>query len=105
MAYKDKEKQKEFQRIWKRKVNLKNKLKAVAMLGGKCSIAECDITDYRCLEIDHTIPKLDNSQFGIKNSNLVVRGLLTKDQVQLLCANHHSIKTYEEDRLLFNNYY
>ena len=106
MAYKNKEKQKLFQREWKRKCNLKNKLKAVEILGGKCSYSGCNVTDFRCLHIDHITPKMGgtNSGSGINNSNMVVRGSLTSNEVQLLCANHHAIKTYEQDRYLFKNY-
>jgi len=105
MGYKDREKQKVFQREWKRKQNLKVKLKAVEILGGVCSVEECVVTDFRCLHIDHIKPQLSNKIVGIQNANLVVRGLTTTREVQLLCANHHAIKTYEVDRLLFNNYY
>ena len=106
MAYKDKEKQKEFQRIWKRQLNLSNKLEAVRILGGKCSNDNCTVTDFRCLHIDHILPikRKTGGGAGIVNSNLVVRGILTKKEVQLLCANHHAIKTYEQDRPLFKNY-
>lgn len=107
MAYKDKEKQKAFQRVWKREQNLKAKLKAVEMLGGKCSAEDCEVTDFRCLHIDHINPVLRKTSgvtSGINNSYLVTRGKLTTQEVQLLCANHHAIKTYDVDRLLFDNY-
>jgi hypothetical protein len=107
MGYKDKEKQKYFQRIWKRQQNLRAKLKAVEILGGKCIIDDCDISDFRCLQIDHIIPIIRGKRGtigGIESSYKIIRGTLTNKEVQLLCANHHAIKTYEKDRLTFKNY-
>lgn len=106
MAYKDKEKQKAFQRQWKRKLNLSNKLKAIEILGGKCSVSDCQITDFRCLEFDHIKPELRKPGISsaTRTAAQIVNGTLTKDIVQLLCANHHAIKTYQEDRKLFGNY-
>lgn len=37
-------------------------------------------------------------------STLLVRGLIKKKDVQLLCANCHAIKTYEEDRKRFDHF-
>lgn len=104
MAYKDKDKQREFQRLWRRKYRLDQKLKAIEILGGKCK--NCGVTDYRCLEFDHIKPELREPSSHI--SHLVIRaivtGKLTNNEIQLLCASCHSIKTYETDRLLFANY-
>lgn len=104
MPYKDKEKQKLVQRLYKRKRSLETKLRAVEILGGKCSEKDCDVTDFRCLHIDHISPKLDSKGSGYNNARNVVSGKLTSKEVQLLCANHHAIKTYEIDRFLFGYY-
>lgn len=104
MAYKDKEKQREFQRNWKRKVNLETKLKALEILGGKCK--NCDVTDFRCIQFDHIVPEFRGN--NISNQSFIVArkiilGTLTEEQIQPLCANCHAIKTYEVDRLLYKN--
>lgn len=105
MAYKDKEKQKEFQRLWRRKYRLDQKLKAINVLGGKCS--RCEVTDYRCLEFDHIKPEL-RKKSGEYVSHVVIRqintGKLTEKEIQLLCANCHSVKTYEVDRKTYSNW-
>lgn len=108
MAYKDIEKQRAFQREWKRKCNLRDRLEAVRILGGKCvgRDGECTVNDFRCLHIDHIVPILrKDKETGGRLARLVVTGKITSEEVQLLCANCHAIKTYEVDRLLFNNYY
>ena len=106
MAYKDIEKQKKFQREWRRKLNLTNKLKAIEILGGQCSVKDCRITDFRCLEFDHINPELRKPgvSSATRTAALIVNGNLDNTIIQLLCANHHAIKTYDEDRQKFSNY-
>lgn len=104
MAYKDKEKQKEFQRLWKRRRNLETKLEALEILGGKCK--NCEVTDYRCIQFDHIIPEhrgnsISNASYVVARK--IILGLLTADDIQPLCANCHAIKTYEIDRLQYKN--
>lgn len=104
MAYKDKEKQREFQRLWRRKYRLDQKLKAIEILGGKCK--QCGVTDYRCLQFDHIKPELRKPNSYV--SHLVIRaivlGNIKEDEIQLLCANCHSIKTYDTDRKTYKNW-
>jgi 5-methylcytosine-specific restriction endonuclease McrA len=70
------------------------KQKAIALLGGKCCRCGCD--DTRCLEIDHIIPvRGDRSIYGDKLYRNIISGGSTKN-LQVLCANCHAIKTYED---------
>ena len=104
MAYKDKEKQKQFQRLWKRRKNLETRQKALEILGGKCK--NCDVTDFRCIQFDHIIPEYRGSHIPHSSQAIarqIVAGKLTDKQIQPLCANCHAIKTYEVDRLLYKN--
>lgn len=79
------------------------------MLGGKC--CRCGYMENNAaLQIDHIEPILRGSK-ETKSSyscqqlvNRIARGLEGIENLQLLCANCHSIKTYEEDRLKFNKF-
>lgn len=105
MAYKDKEKNREYQRLWFRQQRIKNRLKAIEMLGGCCK--ECGVADSRVLQFDHIVPELrnkENQHNSYKNVSLILKGILTAKDIQLLCANCHAIKTYETDRKKFSNY-
>lgn len=107
MAYKDIEKQREFQRLWKRNQNARHRSKAIEILGGKCRI--CGITDTRVLQIEHIEPILrprgseKSRNTGIESARAVVLGKVTDKEVQLICANCHCIKTYE-DRKKYKNW-
>jgi 5-methylcytosine-specific restriction endonuclease McrA len=69
------------------------KCQAIILLGGRC--VRCQLDDMRCLEIDHIIPvRGDRSIYGVKLYRSVVSG--NKDNLQVLCANCHAIKTYED---------
>ena len=70
------------------------KQEAIAILGGKCCRCKCD--DIRCLEIDHIVPvRGDRSIYGAKLYRSIVSGGSTEN-LQVLCANCHAIKTYED---------
>lgn len=103
MPYKDIEKQRKSQREWAAKNNLEIRLKAIDMLGGKC--IRCGFDNFRALQIDHIVPDLQGRKVhnGSKNARNVVSGKLNIAEVQLLCANCHWIKTYDEDRKFFKN--
>lgn len=98
MAYKDLEKQKEYQRKWQQARNLAVKLAVVKMMGGEC--VRCGIKDFRVLQIDHIRPILrkNGGSSATNMTRLIHRGIVPLNEVQLLCANCHSVKTYEEDR-------
>ena len=75
----------------KRYVRIKHQ--AITLLGGQCVRCHCD--DMRCLEIDHIIPvRGDRSTYGAKLYLSIVKG--NRENVQVLCACCHAIKTYED---------
>jgi 5-methylcytosine-specific restriction endonuclease McrA len=67
-------------------------------MGGKCS--HCGINDIRVLQIDHIVPLrrrtngLDRKDADTTLSMRIIRG--NRDNVQVLCANCHLIKTLED---------
>jgi hypothetical protein len=74
------------------------KLAAFALLGGKCS--QCDWTDARALEVDHINGRLPEEKKKRGSHDLYSRILTGKrsiEDLQLLCANHHRIKTLENN--------
>ena len=65
--------------------------KAIGALGGVCMYCQCN--DMRCLQIDHIVPIRGKR---VANTSLycsILRGEV--GNLQLLCANCHAIKTYE----------
>ncbi len=104
MAYKDIEKQKLYQRIWSRDKKQRYRKKAIEVMGGKCERCSYD-ENYLALQIDHVDPilrKVKNSD-GQTLFRQLALGKITRKGLQLLCANCHAIKTYE-DRMKFANY-
>lgn len=100
MAYKDPIKQREFQRKWQANQRAKYKAKVLEMFGGGCVL--CGFDNILALHIDHVIAikRPSYSDRGITTGTALWRkvasGRLPKSEVQLLCANCHAIKTYEE---------
>lgn len=73
--------------------------KAISILGGKC--VECGESRIRTLHIDHIEPvrRKDNTEHKAHAVALsVTKGV--KDNLQILCANCHAIKTYNERDLM-----
>lgn len=107
MGYKDPKKQRYFNRVWQRALRIKDKKKAVMVLGGKCK--KCGYKkNYAALQIDHIVPirrtVLQRTKMnGSMLTRAVANGRIDPKTVQLLCANCHAIKTHEEDRKLFNH--
>lgn len=107
MAYKDLDRRRERTR----ERNLEYKLKAHKMLGGKC--VKCGYNESHCaLHIDHIKPQLFSHHRGYNYYNSgrglhkqIALGKVPLDNFQLLCANCHSIKTFEVDRLYFKSRY
>lgn len=95
-TYKDQEKLRAYLRRKSRKRYARVRIESIRILGGKCKI--CKIDDYRVLQVDHIVPiglgsrRLSNMQIFPK----IVRGDYPLDNLQLLCANCHMIKTTEE---------
>lgn len=99
MAYKDPIKQREFQRLWQAKQRARYKATVVDMFGGGCM--ECGFDNILALQLDHVIAlRRTDAERGINSGTSLWRkvasGKVPKELVQLLCANCHSIKTYEE---------
>lgn len=96
--YKDTEKQNAFQRAYQRKQRLARKHKAIKMLGGKCKKCGYD-ENINALQIDHIKPilrKQHGTHAGGNLSRRIANGALPMTLFQVLCANCHAIKTYEE---------
>lgn len=100
MAYKDPTKQREFQRIWQAKQRAKYKSIVIEMFGGSCM--ECGFDNVRALHLDHitAIKRVSYSTRGADSGSglwrKVATGKIPKELVQLLCANCHAVKTYNE---------
>lgn len=101
MPYKNKEKQKEYQRLWKREANKKYKVKALNALGGCC--VKCLTTDFRVLQIDHVVPIFNQGKRGSELKRILANSKEELKNLQLLCANCHQIKTFEE-RFKYKNW-
>lgn len=102
MAYKDQRKQKEFQRVWQAKKRAQYKEIVFGMFGRACM--GCGFSNVLALQLDHKLPikrKSDQSR-GFNSGTALWRkvavGIFPKSDFQLLCANCHAIKTYEDNR-------
>jgi len=100
MAYKNALKQREFQRVWQAKQRAKYKIMVLEMFGGGCMM--CGFNNILALQLDHIIPLrrgCDKSR-GVDSGTALWRkvavGILPKEDVQLLCANCHAIKTHAD---------
>lgn len=107
MSYKDKEKQRYFDRIWKRKQRVRNRLKVIKLLGSQC--IDCGIMDTRVLQIDHIKPILraqeDRNKFlGSETISKILNQTIDKNSVALRCANCHMIKTNKIDRITYKDF-
>jgi len=108
MPYKDIQKQKEFQRLWRREQIVKRRQTVIDLLGGKC--IDCGNSDVRVLQIDHKIPVLrtrKDSNYGSLDSGArltdrIIIGKEDLDKFELRCANCHQIKNYEQRKQLKN---
>jgi len=102
MPYRDKEAQKAYQREWTRLRTLNDKKTVIDLLGGKC--IRCEYSDnINALELDHITPlrrKVVGEDSGNNNYRKILNGTLDIKLFQILCANCHAIKTYEERRIL-----
>ncbi len=84
----------ELERVKKRRREVR--IQALALLGGKCCV--CGFSDSRALQIDHIIPVRKKERHRDSSSYhfycQIVQG--ETDNLQVLCANCHAIKTFEE---------
>ena len=74
---------------------LATRIYAIDLLGGLCKL--CGDSRLWCLQIDHIVPerRSHGNHAGTLECDLFT-GKITTDNLQLLCANCHSIKTYFE---------
>lgn len=104
--YKDPQKQLIFQRHWQRAQRLKRKTAAIEFLGGRCK--RCGYKEnIHALQIDHIKPVLRSYRGQESGSDMyrrIMNGSIKKEELQVLCANCHSIKTFEEDRKSFKGF-
>lgn len=80
----------------RRKGYWQRKLKILEVLGGKC--VRCGNSDIRVLDLDHIDPDKKNKP-AHRNYPTPIRVALWEkemDNLQILCANCHRIKTHEE---------
>ena len=76
----------------------KSRLGALIALGGKC--AYCGYCkDDTALQIDHVVPLLDHERKSIRSQRPFYRRIINgeRDNLQVLCANCHAIKTRSEN--------
>jgi len=99
MPYKDKNKQREYERLWKQKEQLMIREKVSEMFNNRC--AKCGYCEnILAFQIDHIKPLLrkNKEDFGGDQTwRKLYRGKITKDNLQMLCANCHVIKTLTVD--------
>jgi len=83
------------QRIAEQASILKLRKKVIAILGGHCS--QCDWDDERALQIDHKNGSGSSERKKIGAGRTFYKKVLNDPSpYQLLCANHNSIKKFEE---------
>ncbi len=81
---------KEYHRAYRRAYQIGLRKGAQAALGGVCNM--CGESDFRVLQIDHIMPKkkqIPSARVFVD----IIRG--DTSNVQLLCANCHARKTYD----------
>jgi hypothetical protein len=100
MGQRDKDKYNTYQREYQLERYHRRREKAIKQLGGKCS--QCESTDN--LEIDHIDPK--EKSFSISKLWSISKKRFDAElsKCQLLCKEHHTIKSiYEEGKLPAKN--
>lgn len=95
MPYKDKEMQKQFQRNFMANKNKVRRFCVIQFFGGSC--IRCGLDDIRCLQIDHIKPIFSDKFRGQGTVMDIYMDRVDLDDLQILCANCHVIKTYIED--------
>ena len=88
------EQAREMHRKSRKKRATKLRQEAIVLLGGQC--VRCQCSDMRCLQIDHVVPL--NGKLRLLTEKFyrsIIDGLT--ENLQVLCANCHAIKTSYED--------
>ena len=93
MGYIDKDKQREFQRLWK----ARRRREAVEALGGRCAVEGCDVTDPAQLIFDHIDPFWKEHRPCDLWSMRSERREAELMKMQLLCVVHEKEKRSRND--------
>jgi hypothetical protein len=92
-AYRERTREKE--REYSQSKRVRNRLQVLSALGGKCD--RCGIDDWRVLQIDHIDGGGTRERKQVTSIDRYYKDmLLTPEKYQVLCANCHQIKRYEE---------
>ncbi len=88
------ERYRETRKKWKIKWVEELRLGALNALGGQC--VQCQCKDTRCLQIDHIVPLQGKARSAYTT---LYRSIIdgSTENLQVLCANCHAIKTYYEN--------
>lgn len=92
---KDPEAARAYQRDWRKKRQVSLRAEAIEVLGGKC--ARCGLDDHRVLQFDHVHGgghRERNTQDRLKLYMDVSKR--RREDIQLLCANCHVLKTHHD---------
>ena len=104
MPYKDPTKQKYVQRIDASNRNYIKRFTVIQFLGGSC--LDCGEDDFRCLQIDHITPILRVEKYANAGNVTVMNVYMDRiavEDLQVLCANCHAVKSFN-DRTIYSNY-
>ena len=86
---------------WNKKRRLQKKLQAIEYLGGKCM--DCGYTDTRALEFDHVkVPRNGAKTTAGYFSGSWERLKKHLEPCELVCANCHSIRTWNRNLEVIN---
>jgi hypothetical protein len=92
-AYREQTREKEREHSYSKRV--RNRLEVLHALGGKC--VRCGIDDWRVLQIDHINGGGTQERQHVTSITRYYKDmLLSPEKYQVLCANCHQIKRYEE---------
>lgn len=103
MPYKDPDKQREYQRLRQRRNSLTYRETVTTVFGGRCE--HCGFVGNKYVyQIDHIVPLLRNKKErtyhdGSRMWKNLATGKVSREGLQLLCANCHAIKTQEDSKL------
>lgn len=83
------------EREYKQSRRVRERLEVLSALGGKC--VRCGVDDWRVLQIDHVNGGGTQERRQAKSIARYYKDmLLSPEKYQILCANCHQIKRYEE---------
>lgn len=92
-AYRERNRDKE--RLYNQSRRVRNRLEVLNALGGKC--VRCSYDDWRALQIDHINGGGTQERKQQTSIDRYYRDMLqSPEKYQVLCANCHQIKRYEE---------